>query len=208
MPVKHLSDGNPDGTVLGQSATDLISFFNATPIVQRSGAAQTAITDSSGGTGTTISANAFKETVVIPIPLLSNLANSQTWKIALPFAFTVTAATLRAGLPVTTGSKAATLTVGINGTPVTGGVISATSAGLATTGVKMDATAITAANVGTAGQTLEFAVSSVTAFTEGNGYVEFTVTNNDKANNAKAQATLANELRASLVAFGLIKGSA
>ena len=28
MPVKQLSDGNPDGTVLGQSASDLISFYN------------------------------------------------------------------------------------------------------------------------------------------------------------------------------------
>jgi hypothetical protein len=43
MPVRHLSDGNPDGTVLGQSASDLISFYNATPIPQRSGAAQAAV---------------------------------------------------------------------------------------------------------------------------------------------------------------------
>ena len=43
MPVKHLSDGNPDGTVLGQSASDLISFYNATPAAQRSGAAQAAV---------------------------------------------------------------------------------------------------------------------------------------------------------------------
>ncbi len=43
MPVRHLSDGNPDGTVLGQSSADLISFYNATPLVQRSGAAQAAV---------------------------------------------------------------------------------------------------------------------------------------------------------------------
>jgi hypothetical protein len=42
MPVRHLSDANPDGTVLGQSASDLISFYNATPVAQRSGAAQAA----------------------------------------------------------------------------------------------------------------------------------------------------------------------
>jgi hypothetical protein len=41
--VKQLSDGNPDGTCLGQSATDLISFYNATPVVQRSGSAQAAV---------------------------------------------------------------------------------------------------------------------------------------------------------------------
>ena len=43
MPVRQLSDGNPDGNVLGQSASDLISFYNANPIAQRSGAAQAAI---------------------------------------------------------------------------------------------------------------------------------------------------------------------
>jgi hypothetical protein len=32
---KQLSDGNPDGTGLGQSASDLISFFAATPVVQQ-----------------------------------------------------------------------------------------------------------------------------------------------------------------------------
>jgi hypothetical protein len=34
-PVKQLSDGNPGGTGLGQSSTDLISFYGVTPVVQR-----------------------------------------------------------------------------------------------------------------------------------------------------------------------------
>jgi hypothetical protein len=51
MTARQLSDGNPDGQVLGQSITDKIAFFNSTPIVQRSGAALAAITDSTGGTG-------------------------------------------------------------------------------------------------------------------------------------------------------------
>lgn len=29
--IKQLSDGGPDGTVLGQSSTDKIGFFGATP---------------------------------------------------------------------------------------------------------------------------------------------------------------------------------
>jgi hypothetical protein len=56
MPVKHLSDGNPDGTVLGQSASDLISFYNAAPVAQRCGAAQAAVGTTapvSGGFGYT-----------------------------------------------------------------------------------------------------------------------------------------------------------
>jgi len=31
MAIKQLSDGGPDGTVLGQSATDLVGFYGATP---------------------------------------------------------------------------------------------------------------------------------------------------------------------------------
>lgn len=31
---KHLSDLNPDGTSVGQSATDKISFYGATPVVR------------------------------------------------------------------------------------------------------------------------------------------------------------------------------
>ncbi|TAL03704.1 MAG: hypothetical protein EPO08_03435 [Rhodospirillaceae bacterium] len=41
---RQLSDGNTAGTVLGRGATDLISFYNATPIVQPSGNAEAAIT--------------------------------------------------------------------------------------------------------------------------------------------------------------------
>ena len=37
---KHLSDKNPDGTALGQSAADLIAFYGTTPVSQRASAAQ------------------------------------------------------------------------------------------------------------------------------------------------------------------------
>jgi len=37
---KQLSDGNPDGSCLGQSATDKVAFYGAAPVAQRSGAAQ------------------------------------------------------------------------------------------------------------------------------------------------------------------------
>lgn len=43
MPVKQLSDGNPDGSVLGQSSSDLIAFYNVPPVPQSSGAAQAAV---------------------------------------------------------------------------------------------------------------------------------------------------------------------
>jgi hypothetical protein len=37
---KQLSDLNPSGTSLGQSATDTISFYGATPVAQRAAAIQ------------------------------------------------------------------------------------------------------------------------------------------------------------------------
>lgn len=41
--ARQLTDARSAGTVLGQSATDKIGFYGATPIVQRSGAAQAAV---------------------------------------------------------------------------------------------------------------------------------------------------------------------
>ena len=148
---------------------------------------ETTVTDSSAGTSaptTGVSANAQKETVVLPIGSLAGLINAQTRKIALPFAGTVTAMSFRVGNPATTAAKAATLTAQINGTPVTGGIASLTSANCTPAGAAVAATAITALNTFTAGQTIEVAVSAVTAFVEGDGYVEFTIINTDKANQA------------------------
>jgi len=52
MTKKYLDDKNPDGVVFGQTAAALISFYGATPIAQRSGAAQgtftTTMTQSTG----------------------------------------------------------------------------------------------------------------------------------------------------------------
>lgn len=50
MATLQLSDARSDGTVLGQTTTDKIGFYgNATPVVQPSGFAQTAITRGSAG---------------------------------------------------------------------------------------------------------------------------------------------------------------
>ena len=116
------------------------------------------------------------DTIIIPIGPLTGLANSQTWKVNIPYAFAVTAASFRVGAPVTTGAKAATLTVQIGGAAVTGGVISMTSANCTPTGAAVASTAITGVNsTFTPNTTLEVAVSSVTAFLEGSGWVELTV---------------------------------
>jgi hypothetical protein len=43
MAVKYTTDANPDGNVIGQSATDLIGFYGATPVVRPSATAQSAV---------------------------------------------------------------------------------------------------------------------------------------------------------------------
>lgn len=50
MAVVYHHQNNVDGESFGQTTASKISFYGVTPAVQPSGAAQTAITDSSGGT--------------------------------------------------------------------------------------------------------------------------------------------------------------
>lgn len=40
----YLSDGRPDGALLGNATTDLVGFHGTAPTAQRSGAAQAALT--------------------------------------------------------------------------------------------------------------------------------------------------------------------
>lgn len=56
MPVKQLSDGGPDGTTLGQNASDLIGFYGvSTPVAQRASSVQ-ATSNVTAYTSTTASA--------------------------------------------------------------------------------------------------------------------------------------------------------
>lgn len=109
--------------------------------------------------------------LIIPISL-PTLANAQVRKIAVPFDFTLLSVGFRTGGPVATAAKAATLTARVNGVAVTGGVIGLTSANQATAGALVAGSAITAGNTGSITQTVEVAISAVTAFIEGDGYVE------------------------------------
>lgn len=208
---KDISTGTVTGTKIGTATAQKIGFWNATPIIQPAAAAQAALTDNSGGTAAPtagVSANANKETIIIPIQLLG-LVDTAVHKIALPFAFTLLSALFRTGKVVSTGSKLSTLTTKVSGGAVTGGVMALTSANQNTTGGTVAATAISGAGAtGAAGGTLEVAVSSTTAFVEGDGYVEFTVLNLDKAHQAATIAAQTNAFRTALVNSGLIKGAA
>lgn len=50
MAVKQLSDGNPDGVALGQSATDLIALHGVTPVARAAAITAPAATASTSTT--------------------------------------------------------------------------------------------------------------------------------------------------------------
>ena len=110
---------------------------------------------------------------------LAGIANSQVLSMAVPFNFTLLSVGFRTKIVASTASKLATLTAQVNGVSVTGGVISLTTANQNTSGGLTAGTTITAGNAGTAGQTVGVLASAVTAFVEGDGYVEYTVLNKD-----------------------------
>lgn len=65
MGVKQLSDKGPDGTTLGQSASDTIAFYGTTPVSQRASSDQATVA-SSGSFGATQAAllNEIRNTLV------------------------------------------------------------------------------------------------------------------------------------------------
>lgn len=79
-------------------------------------------------------------------------------------------------VPVTTGSKLASLNLEIGSTDLTGGVIALTSALATPMGKVIEDTTITALNVFAAGDNISVEASAVTAFSEGSGtyFIEYT----------------------------------
>lgn len=52
--ARQLSDGNSQGTILGQSATDLIGFYGLSPAVAKSGTNLATLSLSSGALASTM----------------------------------------------------------------------------------------------------------------------------------------------------------
>lgn len=130
-----------------------------------------------GASGAKVITAAVKHNIIIPVPVLANLANSMVLQIAVPFPFTLDSALFRVGdKAVTTAAKSVTVQAKVSGTNVTGGTVALVSADLTPTGATKALSAITGANTGAAGGTVEIECSSVTAFAEGNGWFECTVT--------------------------------
>jgi hypothetical protein len=197
------------GTLVTGKTTDKVGFHGKTPVVQRAGAAQAAITDSTTGTsGATAAAGTGVYTLAIPIKLaaitgagdvLTTYTPAHKFKV-LRTAFAVTS-------PATTADKAATLNVEIGTTNVTGGEIALTSANSTPLGAVVAGASVTAANTGTSADTISIEAASVAAFAEGEGVLLLMIQNMDTADAHASEIARINELRASLVEKGIIKGA-
>lgn len=162
----------------------------------------TAFTDNTTGTASnTLAAGVGRETLMFPIQLaamttaaadlLTNYVVGYAFKI-LSVSFTTT--TIGAGAGATQ-----TLNLEINSTNVTGGAVTVTLAGTDTLGELTAGTPVTAANVGTATDTLSVEVAAGgTVFTAGAGILIVMVQNMDTANAVASLGDHVNSLISSL----------
>ena len=148
------------------------------------GASNITVTNSTGQTlvaGSTISVNIAVndgpvETLQIPIAALSGISAADVVTAITPgLNGTIEYWEFVTSVPVTTGSKLATLSLKINSTAVTGGAIALTSAAATPLGKVIAGAAITGNNAIKAGDTLSVVASSVTAFVEGSGWLNIRV---------------------------------
>lgn len=87
MAVEFLGSNGPDGTTLGIDATEKVSFYGATPVVQPTAAAQAAITDGSTGTAAPTNgvqpATATYNSTIINNSLATIIAQTNAMRTAL-----------------------------------------------------------------------------------------------------------------------------
>lgn len=141
-----------------------------------------AFTDNTTGTaGTTLAAGVGVYQFVLPINLASVANGDVLTNVVFGHKFKVLKETFAVTVPVTTGSKAATLNSEIGTTNVTGSAVALTSANCTPLGALVAGGAITAANTGSATDTFSVEAASVTAFAEGAGVYIAEIQNMDTA---------------------------
>ena len=170
---------------------------------RRAGAGQAAITDSTTGTaGTTAAAGTALRTITFPVQLDSLTTSAADLMTAyVPgYKFKVLAVdfvttTLGAG-----SGASQTLSLTIGSTAVTGGVVNPTLTSTNTLGKMTSGTAVTAANTGTAADTLSVKVAaSGTVFTGGRGILLVKLANMDEADAHASELRMLNEIRSTLI---------
>lgn len=172
--------GMLNGSITSTIGVFALSVGDTLTYVDGQGFKVTSSTGATKGSSTGGSANQLKQVYNITgTQLLASLANTTTYRVNVPYAYTILSARWVTDVPATTGSKLATVTLSTTGGALTGGVMSLTSANQTPTGNATAATAISGANATqTAGTDIIATISSVTAFVEGSGHLEVVVSNN------------------------------
>lgn len=200
---------NKTGVTWAVGDTIVAQFANATivddptsfgPIIS--------LTDNSGGTGTdTIAATVGIQTVAIPIQLaaMTTSAADLLTNYTPGYAFELLSLEFITTTIGTGTSASQVLNLEIGTTNVTGGALTLLLADTATLGKKTAATAITAANIGTASDTISIEVAaSGTVFTAGAGFLLLKLRNMDTVNAVKSLSDKIEELLVGLRASSLL----
>ena len=190
------------GTTIGRTKASKLAFFGAPLSTRPASAAQAALTDNTTGTaGTTLAATVGYTTVSIPIQLAAMTTSAADLVTAYTpgFRFKVVGVDF-ATTTIGAGAGASqTLSLAIGSTAVTGGVVNPTLTGTNTLGKLVAGTAVTAANIGTATDTISVKVAATgTVFTGGAGVLLIRVQNLDTADAVASLANLTNALRKAL----------
>jgi len=131
---------------------------------------------------TDITGGAGKTTVTFFFNLADIVGNGDVLTNYTPgYAFKILAVDFAVCRAVTTAARRADLNLEIGTTNVTGGVVSITSAAATPAGTIIAGTAVTAANTGSASDTISIEASNVTAHAEGSGWLLIRVQNLDAA---------------------------
>lgn len=110
---------------------------------------------------------------------LANLGNITEISFTPGYNGRILGAQMSTLIAATTASKSTTLTLNANGSPVTGGVLSPTSANMTPISNTITATAVTGANTFTNAQTVSLVGSATTAFVEGRAVINILLQNDD-----------------------------
>jgi hypothetical protein len=212
--ASYVTVTNKTGATLAAGSKIIVGLSNALPITiddLREFGPIASLTDSSTGTaGDTLAATLGIQTVAIPIQLaaMTTSAADLMTNYTPGYAFEL----LSAEFVTTTigaGSGASqVLNFEIGTTNVTGGAITITLSGTDTLGKKTAGTSITAANTGTASDTISLEVAaSGTVFTGGAGFVLLKLRNMDTVNAIASLAAKVNALLSGLRSSALLATS-
>lgn len=183
-----------------QLAAELATQIDGAVAAKAGVAALTALTDSTTGTaGSTLAATVGIQTIAIPLQLaaMTTAAADLMTNYVPGYAFQLLSLEFVTTTLGTGASASQVINLEIGSTNVTGGVLTLLLADTTPLGAKKAATAITAANTGTASDTLSIEVATGgTVFTAGAGFLLLKLRNMDTVSaiaslSAKSNATTA-----------------